>query len=230
MGQILEFRPTVGMASANRDQSGYYAVIKQWVQDNISLFNKFFTITYSDASATIFLIPKAENISSSRLMINVTSAKGLRYGIYRPWEASASQSRYSLSTNLDNDPTLYIKSDVNFFMGYVGAPFLIGCCNYKDYDGNTGGMLSFSGNDTAIYVFVITNSSSISPSSSTLNGIRVGTTNNYAIKPFTFFADTLLTDMFYTVDGGTANPDRGQMFTVNSIQFAPFYGSVIVRI
>lgn len=229
MGQILEFRPTVGMASANRTQEGYYTVIKQWVQDNISLFNKFFTLNFSDASYTIFLIPVAENISSSRLMIQITSVKGLRYGIYRPWEDSALQSRFSLITNLDNDPTLYIKSDNYFFMGYVGTPFIIGCCNYKDYDGNVGGMLSFSSNETAIYVFVITNSSSISPSSSSFN-IRVGTTNNYAIKPFTFFDNTLITDMFYTVDGGTNNPDRGQMFTVNGIQFAPFYGSVIVRI
>lgn len=134
MSEIVKYIPTMGMSASQRNDAGYYGVIKAWVQSLSEIFEKYFTITYDDSNYYIYFNATAENISDRRIRLTISSHNCSMHFLR---DSSSSQWDGSVQLSLDNDDPFYIYDGSDFFIGGGTEKCFAGIFKGKAFDTNT---------------------------------------------------------------------------------------------
>lgn len=139
MAEIMSYTPTVGMTADQRKEAGYYAVIKAWVQEHMTIFQKWCTVAYNDAECEITLTPIAENISNRPLTIEVSGTT-----LYFRYLYGSGTTTTYISAELNNDPPIHLYDSDDFFIGLGGTKLYYGIFRGKKFDDGTDVQVLFT--------------------------------------------------------------------------------------
>ena len=131
MAEIMKYTPTVGMTADRRNEAGYYAVIKAWVQEHTATFEKWFTVAYDDTNKKITLTSIAENIAHKYIDLRVSGSS-----LYIEYAYSGT-STHSLSVDLSKDEPIYLYDGDDFFIGGSAQKCFCGVLRGKNFDNNS---------------------------------------------------------------------------------------------
>lgn len=131
MAEIMKYTPTAGMTADQRNEAGYYAVIKAWVQEHLATFEKWFTVAYDDTNKKITLTSIAENIAHKYIDLRVSGSS-----LYIEYAYSGT-STHSLSVDLNKDEPIYLYDGDDFFIGGDAQKCFCGVFRGKKFDDNS---------------------------------------------------------------------------------------------
>lgn len=227
MADIIQYTPTLGMASENRTLEGYYAVMVAWVEKvKNELFDKWFDISYDDENYKIIFTPKNEILSIKPwdFKLSVTSSTHYLY-IEFYYDDGTSVSRLSIDIGNNKPFTIYAGED--FFIGSPTTLCHYGVFNAKKFAGDdlqcVLGLLSSALN---LYTNTVTNSASVSNKTTTCTGI----TSIYVVQKFIFNKTDILVNNLYFLDGGmTANPSTN-IFKIGAEKYCQIVNNIIYKL
>ena len=196
MAEIMKYTPTVGMTADQRNEAGYYAVIKAWVQEHTATFQKWFTVAYDDTNKKITLTSIAENIAHKYIDLRV-----LGLSLYIEYSGT---STYSLSVDLSKDEPLYLYDGDDFFIGGSTQKCFCGVFRGKKFDNNSD-ISVFIGCYSSIEMFH-KQSSSYDYSTSSAYRRNAAFTDTYVVQKFIIEGTSIImTNVFY-LDSGMSLP------------------------
>ena len=198
MAEIMKYTPTVGMTADQRNETGYYAVIKAWVQEHTATFEKWFTVAYDDTNRKITLTSTAENIAHKYIEFYVASSTlSIRY-VY------SGTSIHSLSVELSKDEPIYLYDGDDFFIGGSTQKCFCGVFRGKKFDDNSD-ISVFIGCYNSIEMFH-KQSSSYDYSTSSAYRRNAALTDTYVVQKFIIEGTSIImTNVFY-LDSGMSLP------------------------
>ena len=198
MTEIMKYTPTVGMTAEQRNEAGYYAVIKAWVQEHIATFEKRFTVTYDDTNRKITLTCTAENIAHKYIEINVSTTLYIRY-------TYSGTSTRSLSVDLSENEPIYLYDGDDFFIGGDTQKCFCGVFCGKKFDDNSDISVFIGCYYAGIEIFHKQSSSSDYFATSAYRR-NAAFTDTYVVQKFIIEGTSIImTNVFY-LDSGMALP------------------------
>lgn len=199
MAEIIKYTPTVGMTADQRNEKGYYAAIKVWVQEHTATFEKWFTVAYNDTNRKITLTSTAENIAHKYIEFYVASSTlSIKY-------AYSGMSTHSLSVDLNKDEPLYLYDGDDFFIGGNAQKCLCGVFRGKKFDDNSDISVFVGCYGSSIEMF---HKQSTSPDYSISSAYRrtAALTDTYVVQKFIIEnTSIIMTNVFY-LDSGMSLP------------------------
>ena len=197
MAEIMKYTPTVGMTADQRNEAGYYAVIKAWVQEHLAIFEKRFTVAYDDTTHKITLTCTAENIAHKYINLRVSGSS-----LYIEYAYSGTSTN-SLSVELREDEPIYLYDGDDFFIGGSTQKCFCGVFRGKKFDDNS---------DISVFIgcygfeFYYKQSSSYDYYISSAYRRNAALTDTYVVQKF-IIEDTsiIMTNVFY-LDSGMSLP------------------------
>ena len=199
MAEIMKYTPTVGMTADRRNEAGYYAVIKAWVQEHTATFEKRFTVAYDDTNKKITLTSIAENIAHKYIDLRVSGSS-----LYIEYAYSGTSTR-SLSVDLSKDEPLYLYDGDDFFIGGNAQKCFCGVFRGKNFDDNSDILVFIGCYGSTIEIFHKQSSYSDYSTSSAYRR-NAALTDTYVVQKFIIEGTSIImTNVFY-LDSGMSLP------------------------
>lgn len=221
MGEIVKYIPTAGMSAAQRNDEGYYAIMKAWVQSLSEIFGKHFTVSYNDSVYYIYLNVTTENISDRRIRLGISSHKCaisfLRDSLQ--WDGS-------MELSLDNDDPFYIYDGDDFFIGGGTKKCIAGIFKGKAFDTNTD-VPVFMGSGSGYFRCWINNGNMISLS--TVYRRDAAATNVYVVQRFIPASTNVALQNVCYIDSGMSLPPEND-FKIGNDKYCMIKYNIVVKI
>lgn len=226
MAEIMSFYPTVGMPADQRNEAGYYAVIKAWVQEHIDIFEKRFTVAYDDTEHEITFTPIAENISNRPLIFEISSDNlYLRF----PYASSSSSTAYTVA-DLVNDPPIHIYDDNDFFIGAGGLKLFYGLFWGKKFDDNTDVvvLLGLYGSGNYIYIYYKTGTSA-DWEIGTTHRREAALTDTYIVQRLIIKNASIIMNNVFYLDSGMSLPPAND-FKIGDTKYNKISYNIVTKL
>nr|DAT70054.1 MAG TPA: hypothetical protein [Caudoviricetes sp.] len=223
MGTLHRYRPTLGMAQADRTEANYATKILEWLHSIEDLLTTVATITYTDKGCV--LNPTFENISGKQVSIEV-SGTNLAIG-YSTGNQSPAWSTSSIA--LLNDPYICVVSDTDMISVGVGERSVITTITKGTYyDGTECGVLFGSTGTT--FDWFITNAARYDYFSSGSGRDCQNKSSAYCVKQFTCYGAGIIANHVMYLDGGMGLPGTGQIFTLNDDTYIMYQQNFALKV
>lgn len=222
MTEIIKYTPTVGMTTEQRNEAGYYAVIKAWVQEHLTTFEKWFTVAYNDTEHEIILTAIAENISHKFITLEIyNSSLYLKY-IY------SSGSYNSTTLELDKDAPLYLYDSNDFFIGGGSYKLFCGVFRGKKFDDNSDISVFIGVSNSYIY-FYYKQGSSYDYSISSAYRREAALTETYVIQRLIIQDTSIIMTNVYYLDSGMSLPPAND-FKIGDTKYCKFGYNIVTKL
>lgn len=222
MADILEFQPSLNLASSDRNRAGYYNVMKDMISSLQEQLQAFGTLEYDDDNYMIYLVPFGENISSFTIKWSVTDAK---YYVVTLRLSGSSSDVIADSLTADRNPKFFFYFNPNnetFFMGFNERKCWCGWSKGHTYDGlELPFIFTYQ-----CHVHSTNQATYVAPSGS-YNRENTNSTA-YCVKPWTAMSLGLINSILYYLDGGVSLPgDHSYIYINDEPYIATVYNMVI---
>ena len=222
MAEIMSFYPTVGMPADQRNEAGYYAVIKAWVQEHIDIFEKRFTIAYDDTTHKITLTPIAENISNRPLTLYVSGTN-----LYLEYPYSGT-SKYNIYTYFEYDPPIHLYDSDDFFIGVGGSKFFYGIFGGNRFDDGTDISVLFAMYSSTIHIYHILGSS-YDHSISSAYRREAKSTDTYVIQRLIIEDSSIIMNNVFYLDSGMSLPPAND-FKIGGTKYCRLNYNIVTKL
>ena len=199
MAEIMKYTPTVGMTADQRNEAGYYVVIKAWVQEHIATFEKWFTVVYDDTGHEITLTPIAENISNRPLTLDVS---GNSLYLEYPYSDTSTTSTY---TDLQYDSPIHLYDSDDFFIGIGGSKFVYGIFGGKRFDDGVDVSVIYAMYSSYVYIYY-KQASSYDGSIGSAYRRNAKLTDTYVIQRYIIEDSSIIMNNVFYLDSGMSLP------------------------
>lgn len=223
MAEIMSFNPTVGMTADQRNEAGYYAVIKAWVEAHLTTFEKWFTVSYNDSGYEITLTPIAENISNRPLIIKISGAR-----LYLQYPYSSGSSGSSAYGELINDPPIHVYDDNDFFIGVGGTKLFYGLFWGKKFDDNTDVVVLFANYSSYYYIYYKQSSGSNWEINSAYRR-EAALTDTYVVQRLIIKDTSIIMTNVYYLDSGMSLPPAND-FKIGDTKYCRFCYNIVTKL
>ena len=222
MAEIMKYTPTVGMTADRRNEAGYYAVIKAWVQEHTATFEKWFTVAYNDTEHKITLTCTAENIAHKYINLRVSGSS-----LYIEYAYSGTSTN-SLSVELREDEPIYLYDGDDFFIGGSTQKCFCGVFRGKKFDDNSD-ISVFIGCYSGYFELYYKQSSSSDYSTSSAYRRNAASTDTYVVQKF-IIEDTsiIMTNVFY-LDSGMSLPPAND-FKIGDTKYCRLVNNFVTKL
>lgn len=223
MAEIMSFNPTVGMTADQRNDAGYYAVIKAWVEAHLTTFKKWFTVSYNDSEYVITLTPIAENILNRPLIIKISSN---RLNLQYPYSSGSTVS--TAYADLINDPPIHIYDDNDFFIGIGDTKLFYGLFRGKKFDDNTDVVVLFANYSSYFYIYY-------KQSSETNWEVRsayrrdAALTDTYVVQRLIIKDTSIIMSNVYYLDSGMSLPPAND-FKIGDTKYCKIIYNIVTKL
>ena len=222
MAEIMKYTPTVGMTADRRNEAGYYAVIKAWVQEHTATFEKWFTVAYNDTEHKITLTCTAENIAHKYIDLRVSGSS-----LYIGYAYSGTSTR-SLSVNLSKDEPIYLYDGDDFFIGGSAQKCFCGVFRGKKFDDNSD-ISVFIGCYSGYFEVYYKQSSSYDYSTSSAYRRNAASTDTYVVQKFIIEGTSIImTNVFY-LDSGMSLPPAND-FKIGDTKYCRLVNNFVTKL
>lgn len=222
MAEIMKYTPTVGMTTDQRNEAGYYAIIKSWVQEHTVTFEKWFTVAYDDTNKKITLTATAENIAHKYIELYVSNSS-----LYIGYAYSGTSKR-SLSVDLSKDEPIYLYDGDDFFIGGSAQKCFCGVFRGKKFDDNSD-ISVFIGCYSNYFEVYYKQSSSYDYSTSSAYRRNAAMTDTYVVQKF-IIEDTsiIMVNVFY-LDSGMSLPPAND-FKIGDTKYCRLVNNFVTKL
>lgn len=222
MAEIMKYTPTVGMVASERNEAGYYAVIKSWVQEHTATFEKWFTVAYYDTSHIINFTPIAENIGHKYFEFYFySSTLTIRY-------AYSSSSNRSVSVDLSADEPIYLYDGDDFFIGGSTQKCFCGVFRGKKFDDNSD-ISVFIGCYSGYFEVYYKQSSSYDYSNSTAYRRNAASTDTYVVQKFIIEGTSIIMVNVFYLDSGMSLPPAND-FKIGDTKYCRLVNNFVTKL
>ena len=222
MAEIMKYTPTAGMAADQRNEAGYYAVIKAWVQEHLATFEKWFTVAYNDTEHKITLTPIAENISIRPLTLYVSGTN-----LYLEYPYSGT-SKYNIYTDLRYDPPIHLYDSDDFFIGIGGSKFFYGIFGGNKFDDGTDISVLFAMYSSSIHIYHILGSSYDHIISSAYRR-EAKSTDTYVIQRLIIEDSSIIMNNVFYLDSGMSLPPAND-FKIGDTKYCKLNYNIVTKL
>ena len=222
MAEIMKYTPTAGMTADQRNEAGYYAVIKAWVQEHLATFEKWFTVAYNDTEHKITLTAAAENISHKYIVLEVYSSNLYLKYVY-------SSSSYESTTNdLSLDEPLYLYDSDDFFIGGANYKLYCGVFRGKKFDDNSDVPVFIGVTNSSIYIYY-KQGSSYDNSISSAYRRKSAFTDIYIVQRFIIEDSSIIMSNVYYLDSGMSLPPAND-FKIGDTKYCKLGYNIVTKL
>lgn len=222
MAEIMKYTPTAGMAADQRNEAGYYAVIKAWVQEHLATFEKWFTVAYNDTEHKITLTAAAENISHKYIVLEVyNSYLYLKY----PYSASSYESA---TIDLSLDEPLYLYDSDDFFIGGANYKLYCGVFRGKKFDDNSDVPVFIGVTNSSIYIYY-KQGSSYDDSIGSAYRRTSALTDIYIVQRFIIEDSSIIMSNVYYLDSGMSLPPAND-FKIGDTKYCRLSQNIVIKL
>ena len=222
MAEIMKYTPTVGMTADRRNEAGYYAVIKAWVQEHTATFEKWFTVAYNDTEHKITLTCTAENIAHKYIDLRVSGSS-----LYIEYAYSGTSTN-SLSVELREDEPIYLYDGDDFFIGGRAQKCFCGVFRGKKFDDNSD-ISVFIGCYSGYFEVYYKQSSSYDYSTSSAYRRNAASTDTYVVQKFIIEGTSIImTNVFY-LDSGMSLPPAND-FKIGDTKYCRLVNNFVTKL
>ena len=222
MAEIMKYTPTVGMTADQRNEAGYYAVFKAWVQEHTATFEKWFTVAYNDTEHKITLTCTAENIAHKYIDLRVSGSS-----LYIGYAYSGTSTR-SLSVDLSKDEPIYLYDGDDFFIGGSAQKCFCGVFRGKKFDDNSD-ISVFIGCYSGYFEVYYKQSSSYDYSTSSAYRRNAASTDTYVVQKFIIEGTSIImTNVFY-LDSGMSLPPAND-FKIGDTKYCRLVNNFVTKL
>ena len=222
MAEIMKYTPTAGMTADQRNEAGYYAVIKAWVQEHLATFEKWFTVAYNDTEHKITLTAAAENISHKYIVLEVyNSYLYLKY----PYSASSYESA---TIDLSLDEPLYLYDSDDFFIGGDNYKLYCGVNNEKKFDDNSDVPVFIGVTNASIYIYY-KQGSSYDDSIGSAYRRTSALTDIYIVQRFIIEDSSIIMSNVYYLDSGMSLPPAND-FKIGDTKYCRLSPNIVIKL
>ena len=222
MAEIMKYTPTAGMTADQRNEAGYYAVIKAWVQEHLATFEKWFTVAYNDTEHKITLTVAAENISHKYIVLEIYSSN-----LYLKYPYSSS-SYESTTNDLSLDEPLYLYDSDDFFIGGADDKLFCGVFRGKKFDDNSDVPVFIGGGSSSIY-FYYKQGSSYDNSISSAYRRKSAFTDVYIVQRLIIEASSIIMSNVYYLDSGMSLPPAND-FKIGDTKYCKLGYNIVTKL
>ena len=222
MAEIMSFYPTVGMPADQRNEAGYYAVIKAWVQEHLAIFEKRFTVAYNDTEHEITFTPIAENISNRPLTFDITGSS-----LYLEYPYSGT-STYNVYIELNYDSPIHLYDSDDFFIGIGGSKFFYGIFGGKRFDDSTDISVLFAMYSSTIHIYHILGSSYDRAISSAYRR-EAKLTDTYVIQRLIIEDSSIIMNNVLYLDSGMSLPPAND-FKIGDTKYCRLNYNIVTKL
>lgn len=222
MAEIMKYTPTAGMTADQRNEAGYYAVIKAWVQEHLATFEKWFTVAYNDTEHKITLTAAAENISHKYIALEVYNSN-----LYLKYPYSSS-SYESATIDLGLDQPLYLYDSDDFFIGGANYKLYCGVFRGKKFDDNSDVPVFIGAGSSYIY-FYYKQGSSYDNSISSAYRRKSAFTDIYIVQRLIIEASSIIMSNVYYLDSGMSLPPAND-FKIGDTKYCKLGYNIVTKL
>ena len=222
MAEIMKYTPTAGMTADQRNEAGYYAVIKAWVQEHLATFEKWFTVAYNDAEHKITLTAAAENISHKYIVLEI-------YNSYLYLKYPYSSSSYESATiDLSLDEPLYLYDSDDFFIGGANYKLYCGVFRGKKFDDNSDVPVFIGVTNSSIYIYY-KQGSSYDDSIGSAYRRTSALTDIYIVQRFIIEDSSIIMSNVYYLDSGMSLPPAND-FKIGDTKYCKLGYNIVTKL
>lgn len=223
MAEIMSFNPTVGMPAEQRNEAGYYAIFKAWVQAHMATFEKWFTVVYDDTEHVITLTPIAENISNRPMTLDISGNSLYLEYIY------SGTSTTSTYTDLSNDPPIHLYDSEDFFIGLGNTKLFYGIFRGKKFDDGTNVQVLFTIYSSSSMNIYYKQSSSYDFSISSAYRREAALTDTYVIQRLIIKDTSIIMTNVYYLDSGMSLPPAND-FKIGDTKYCKIAYNLVTKL
>ena len=222
MAEIMKYTPTAGMTADQRNEAGYYAVIKAWVQEHLATFEKWFTVAYNDTEHKITLTAAAENISHKYIVLEI-------YNSYVYLKYPYSSSSYESATiDLSLDEPLYLYDSDDFFIGGANYKLYCGVFRGKKFDDNSDVPVFIGVTNSSIYIYY-KQGSSYDDSIGSAYRRTSALTDIYIVQRFIIEDSSIIMSNVYYLDSGMSMPPAND-FKIGDTKYCRLSQNIVIKL
>lgn len=222
MAEIMKYTPTAGMTADQRNEAGYYAVIKGWVQEHLATFEKWFTVAYNDTEHEITLTAAAENISHKYIVLEIYNSN-----LYLKYPYSSS-SYESTAIDLSLDKPLYLYDSDDFFIGGANYKLFCGVFRGKKFDDNSDVPVFIGAGNSHIY-FYYKQGSSYDQSISSAYRRTSAFTDIYIVQRLIIENSSIIMSNVYYLDSGMSFPPAND-FKIGDTKYCKLNYNIVTKL
>ena len=222
MAEIMKYTPTAGMTADQRNEAGYYAVIKAWVQEHLATIEKWFTVAYNDTEHKITLTAAAENISHKYIVLEI-------YNSYLYLKYPYSSSSYESATiDLSLDKPLYLYDSDDFFIGGANYKLYCGVFRGKKFDDNSDVPVFIGVTNSSIYIYY-KQGSSYDDSIGSAYRRTSALTDIYIVQRFIIEDSSIIMSNVYYLDSGMSMPPAND-FKIGDTKYCRLSQNIVIKL